>query len=201
METKSQMDSVRSFASSGTREWSAADMARSALAVIAFAALTALAGQVRVPLPFTPVPATLQLIPVLLAGAALGPMRGAASQLALMAAGSMGLPVFTGGGAGPYHLLGATGGYLIGFVGAAWLVGRLVHGPVRLGAAGVLVSMVAASLLIHLFGVLHLSIYLGGSLGGALQLGSMPFLVADILKAVVATAVFLAWPRGRKSER
>ena len=156
--------------------------------------MTAAAAQVRVPVPFSPIPITMQLIPVLLAGAFLGPRRGVASQLTLLGAGMLGLPVFTGG-AGPTHLLGPTGGYLIGFVGAAWLVGRLIHGPTKLGPAGVLISTMAGAALIHLFGVAHLAIFLGGELGFALDLGSLPFLGVDLLKAIIAASIFLGWPR------
>jgi len=176
----------------------AAELTRSAAWVLSFTVLTALAGQVRIPVPFSPVPLTLQLIPVLLAGAVLGPGRGAASQLALLVAGGFGLPVFTGGAAGPAHLLGATGGYLIGFVGAAWLVGRLAHGPVSLGPGGLTVSMMAGAALIHVFGVLHLALYLGGSLSWAMQLGSLPFLLADLTKAVLAASLLIAWRRTRR---
>lgn len=190
--------SIARTAESSLHRPSAAELARSAAWVLSFTALTALAGQIRIPVPFSPVPLTLQLVPVLLAGALLGPSRGAASQFALLAAGAFGLPVFAGGAAGPAHLLGATGGYLIGFVGAAWLVGRLVHGPVELGPAGVTVSMLAGAALIHVFGVLHLALYLGGSLSWATQLGSLPFLLADLTKAILAVSLFIAWRWSRR---
>jgi len=177
----------------------ALNLTRSAALVLSFAVLTALAGQIRIPVPFSPVPLTLQLVPVLLAGAVLGPGRGAMSQIALLAAGGLGLPVFSGGTAGPVHLLGATGGYLVGFVGAAWLVGRLIQGPVRLGPGGVAVSMMAGAALIHLFGVVHLAIFLGGSLKWALDLGSIPFLAADLLKSIIAASLFIGWSWRRQA--
>lgn len=194
------MSLVRSLDAREAGSVGARELSKGVLLVLAFTALTALAGQVRVPLPFTPVPLTLQTIPVLLAGAALGRARGAASQLVLLGVGALGLPVFTGGSAGSVHLLGATGGYLIGFVGAAWLVGRLIHGRVRLGAVRVMASMLAGSALIHLFGFVHLSLYLGGSLGRALEFGTIPFLLGDLLKAVIAASILLAWQRWQKKE-
>jgi biotin transport system substrate-specific component len=172
----------------------AAIISRNVLLVLGFAALTAAAAHMRVPVPFSPVPITMQLIPVLLAGAFLGPVRGAASQLTLLGAGMLGMPVFTSGG-GPVHLLGATGGYLIGFVGAAWLVGRLIHGPTKLGPVSVVISMMVGAGLIHIFGVTHLAIFLGGDLPTALNLGSLPFLGADLMKAVIGASIFLGWPR------
>jgi biotin transport system substrate-specific component len=177
------------------RSISVRGLAASAGLVLLFTGLTALAGQVRVPLPFTPVPLTLQLIPVLLAGAALGSVRGAASQIALLVAGIAGVPVFSGGAFGGAHLLGATGGYIFGFVGAAWLVGRLLHGPTRLGFPGILASMLAGAALIHLFGIVHLGIFLGGSPMLAFELGSLPFIIADAIKAVLAASIVAAWPR------
>jgi biotin transport system substrate-specific component len=168
---------------------------RIALGILLFAAVTAAAGQIRVPLPFTPLPVTLQTIPVLLSGAVLGPVAGPLSQLVLLALGTAGLPAFTVTGSGPVHLLGAAGGYLIGFVGASWLVGRLVHGPVPLGPGGTLVAMAAGSVLIHLLGSLHVALALGGSVGWALDLGAIPFLGADLAKALVAGLLYLAWGR------
>ncbi len=176
-------------------------ISQDAALVAAFGLLTALAGQVRIPLPFTPVPLTLQMVPVLLAGAALGPLRGAASQVVLLAAGAMGFPVFAGAAFGPAHILGATGGYLIGFVGAAWFVGRLLHADGRPGPAATFLAMLSGAALIHVFGMLHLAIFLGGDLSAAFQLGSLPFLAGDLLKTVLAAAIASAWPRRTRAAR
>ncbi|MGH7539390.1 MAG: biotin transporter BioY, partial [Gemmatimonadota bacterium] len=88
--------------------------ARRVIAVLAFAALTALGARIAVPLPGTPVPFTFQVVAVLLAGVLLGPRLGAASQAAYLAAGASGLPIFAAGG-GVAYLLGPTGGYLLAF--------------------------------------------------------------------------------------
>ena len=93
--------------------------------VIGFALLTAAAAQVRISLPFTPVPITGQTFAVLLAGASLGSMAGGASQLLYVALGAVGLPFYADGTSGWEVVQGATGGYLIGFLAAAVLVGWL----------------------------------------------------------------------------
>lgn len=176
----------------------AGTLPRSAARIVLFSCLTALAAQIRVPLPFTPVPMTFQLVPVLLAGAFLGARGAAFSQIILIVAGLAGAPVFAGGSFGPAHLLGPTGGYLLGFAGAAWLVGRLLHGPVRLGYAGVLASMLAGAALVHFFGTLNLMIFMGGNASLAFELGSLPFLIGDLLKAVLAASIFAAWSARRR---
>ena len=93
--------------------------------VIGFALLTALAAQIVIPLPFTPVPITGQTFVVLLAGAGLGATAGAASQGLYVLLGAVGLPFYAGGASGWTVARGATGGYLIGFIVAAWIVGAL----------------------------------------------------------------------------
>jgi len=166
-----------------------------ALSILLFAGLTALAGQLRVPLPFTPVPVTLQIIPVLLAGALIGPARGSGSQFLLIAAGALGLPVFAGGGFGLAHISGPTGGYLIGFTAAALLVGALLRRTETPGFGRVLLAMSAGAAVIHALGVLHLAVYTGGSLARAFELGSLPFLPGEGLKLFAAASIASAWLR------
>jgi len=104
--------------------------ARRAAAVVFMAALTAAAAQVSVPLPFTPVPLTLQPMVVLLGGAALGARLGMASQILYVCAGASGLPVFAPSAVllpGVLRLLGPTGGYLMSYPLAAWVTGRLAE--------------------------------------------------------------------------
>src|ERR671914_1696394 len=88
------------------------DWVKSAALVVAFSLLTALAAQVVVPLPWTPVPLTGQTFAVLLTGALLGPRLGALAMLAYLAEGAAGLPFFRGGAGGVGHFSGATAGYL-----------------------------------------------------------------------------------------
>src|SRR5690606_8037308 len=105
----------------------AATPARTLALVVAFAALTAVLAQLRIPLPGTPVPVTGQTLGVLLAGGALGMRAGALSQALYLLVGLVGLPVFTDAGSGWEVVSGATGGYLVAFVAAAGLVGWLVE--------------------------------------------------------------------------
>jgi biotin transport system substrate-specific component len=158
-----------------------------ALGVVLFAALTAVGATLAFPLPFTPVPVTLQTLAVILAGAMLGPVWGPASQLLYLGAGICGLPVFAGGIGGPAVLLGPTGGYLIGFVVGAWIAGLLLRpgsGWVRLGA-GLLASHAA----IFVCGLSRLLAFTGMSVPAALELGFFPFLPGLAVKTVAAAVL------------
>src|SRR3989339_566072 len=92
-----------------------------------FAALLAAVAWFKIPLPFTPVPITLQTLVVLLSGAVLGPYYGALSMILYVAVGALGLPVFAGGGSGIGALLGPTGGYLFSYFIAAFFIGKIVE--------------------------------------------------------------------------
>jgi biotin transport system substrate-specific component len=155
--------------------------------VVGFAAAVAAASQVAIPLPFTPVPITLQPMLVILAGMMLGPMAGAASMLLYLAVGATGLPVFTPVGApGIARLFGPTGGYLIAYPFAAFVAGALVArlpslmGRWLAGLAGVAV--------IYLGGTAQLSV-LGGGFEQAVRLGVLPFALFDVAKAFVAALI------------
>ena len=168
---------------------------RRVIAVLAFAAATALGAYVRVPVPLTPVPMTLQTLFVVLAGALLGPRLGAASQLAYLGAGIAGLPVFTAG-AGLGYLLGPTGGYLLAFPVTAFLAGLVAQGVTGRGIgalAALFVGLFAASLVILFGGAGWLGV-LTGDYAGALTLGLVPFLIGDVVK--VGLVALIAW-RGR----
>jgi biotin transport system substrate-specific component len=155
-----------------------------ALAVVA----TAIGAQVRVPLPWTTVPMTLQPLFVILAGALLGTRLGAASMAVYLAVGVLGAPVFSGGGAGVGWLMGPTGGYLVAFPAAAgavgWLAGDRAGGSVRL-----FVALVAGLALIYLGGVTHLAILTGRDWSSLLALGVLPFLGGDLVKVLIALIV------------
>lgn len=158
-----------------------------ALAAVFCAALTALGGAISFPLPFSPVPVTLQTLFVVLAGVMLGPIWGPASMLLYLTAGISGMPVFAGGAAGPGVLLGPTGGYLAGFVVGAWTAGLLARPGsswVRLGTA-----LLAAHAVVLLFGVTQLKIYTGNDLGTAIALGVTPFLPGLAAKLAVSVAL------------
>lgn len=148
---------------------------------VAFAAATIIAAKVRLPLPFTPVPLTLQTLVVLLAGAFLGPRVGAVSQLGYLLMSLLGLPVL----ALPYFI-GPTGGYVIGFVLAAIIMGYCA----RQGTMRWLVTGTAtASLTILICGSLWLSAYTGQDLKQAFLLGMAPFLAGDAIKCAAAIMI------------
>lgn len=171
--------------------------ARRVIAVTAFVVATALAAQVRVPIPMTPVPLTLQTMLVLLSGALLGARLGAASQLAYLALGIAGAPVFAGGAFGLAYLLGPTGGYLLAFPAAAFVVGALARpgeGRGMLDALRLVAALAAGSLVMLVSGAAWLAA-LTGDLAGAVVLGIMPFLMGDVIK--VSLAALIAW-RGRR---
>jgi len=146
-----------------------------AAAAVGFAAATALSAYVRIPLPFSPVPLTLQTLFVLLAGVTLGASAGAASQVLYLAAGACGLPVF----AGSAGLAGPTAGYLLAFPLAALIAGLLARRRTRTALA---VGLLGGTLCIYLLGSLWLALLSGGSLSAALAAGVLPFLPGDALK-------------------
>lgn len=167
--------------------------ARFVLPVIG-AAVVGLFAQVSVPLPFTPVPLTGQTLGVLLVGAALGPRRGAASLGIYVLAGAAGLPLYAAGASGSAALFGPTGGYLAGFVVAAWLVGALaVRGHDR-GPATMLAVYSLGSAAIYLLGASWLAVVLGVGPREAFALGVAPFLAGDAVKALIAAGLLpAAW--------
>jgi len=162
--------------------------------ILGFAILLALSAKLRFPVPGTPVPATLQTLVVILSGALLGPWGGAFTVLTYLAAGIAGAPVFAMGG-GVAYLMGPTGGYLIGFLPAAWIAGFLAARAK--GLWNLWGAFAVASVVIHLFGWAQLS-----ALGGpekALQIGVIPFIAGDLLKALVAASLVRSMTR--RSER
>jgi biotin transport system substrate-specific component len=162
--------------------------ARRALAMSAGVLLVSLGAQAAVPMPGNPVPITLQVPAVLIVGGVLGPALGSATLVLYLVVGALGLPVFapTGTLVGVARLFGPTGGYLLAYPVAAALVGYLTLGgrswPRLLGAA------CAGLVVIHAGGVAQLAA-LGGDLSVAMRLGSVPFLVGDILKVLLACLV------------
>jgi biotin transport system substrate-specific component len=164
-------------------------------------ALTAAASQISVPLPFTPVPFTLQPMIVLLGGAVLGPRLGLAAQIAYLAAGAAGLPVFAFSPElpqGAARLVGPTGGYLMAYPLAALVTGMLAtRGFDRRYLTSVL-AMAAGLAVIFLGGITWLTLFAPGadgrSLNAALATGFYPFVVADAIKLGLAAGVMpIAW--------
>ncbi|HNS02903.1 MAG TPA: biotin transporter BioY [Anaerolineae bacterium] len=163
--------------------------------VLAGSLLIALSAQVAIPLPFSPVPVTGQTMAVLLVGALLGSRRGSLAVLVYIAEGMAGLPVFAPGGAvGPARLLGPTGGYLIGFVLAAYLVGLLAERGWDRRVSTTAVAMALGNVVIYAVGALWLAVFVGG-LAPALTAGVLPFIPGDLIK-IAAAALLL--PAGWK---
>ena len=158
--------------------------------VAGFSLLIALSAQVAIPLPFTPVPVTLQTFAVILTGCLLGSGRGALAVIAYIAEGSLGLPFFSGGTAGIVHLLGPTGGYLVGCVASAFVAGLLSERKVALKPAGLFITLLAADLVVFLFGVTWLAAFTGPQ--KAVALGFTPFIIGDALKIVAAWSILTA---------
>jgi biotin transport system substrate-specific component len=168
--------------------------ARGALLVAGGALLTAAAAQVFVPLPFTPVPISGQTFAVLLVAAALGPARGVASMGLYVLLGLVGLPFYAEGASGTAVVMGATGGYLVGFVVAAWVVGHLARRGLDRTVWGTAVAYVAGSLVIYAVGVPWLAVVAGVGPQQALLMGVVPFLIGDAVKAALAAGLLpAAW--------
>lgn len=154
--------------------------------VVGGSLFVSLMAQLAVYLPFSPVPVTMQTFAVLLIGMAYGSRLGALTLLVYLLEGASGLPFFAGGLSGPAVLIGPTGGYLIGFIAAAWLTGWLAERGLDRKVWSTALAFAAGSIVIYLFGVLWLSRIVGFS--QALQAGVLPFLIGDILKAALAGA-------------
>ncbi len=157
---------------------------RRVVAVMAGALLVAVGAQIAVPLPGTPVPITFQIPAVVIVGGLLGPRLGATSMVLYLLAGLAGLPVFAPVGApGLARLIGPTGGYLLAFPVAAAVTGFLV----RKGASAAMVAagVLAGFAVVHAGGLTQL-LALTGDVRGALVIGTIPFVVGDGIKLVLA---------------
>jgi biotin transport system substrate-specific component len=152
-----------------------------------FGALTALGAYIMIPLP--PIPVTMQTLFVFLAGSLLGGYLGAMSQVVYILLGVIGLPVFAGGKAGAGVLLGPTGGYLIGFVLGAYILGRLASLRPRPGFLWLVFSMAVSLVVIYACGVTQLMFVAKLSLPKALAVGVLPPLPGDAAKMVVAALI------------
>ena len=163
---------------------------RNALGIVTFAVAAAFSAQIAVPLPWTPVPVTLQPMMVILAGAMLGPRLGAIAMTAYVTFGAMGAPVFSNGGAGLGWLFGPTGGYLLAAPAAAFLVGMIAG---RSGQAWRLIAgLLGGVATMYVGGVLQLMAYTGLDVQSALMAGVVPFVIGDLTKIGFAFFAVLA---------
>jgi biotin transport system substrate-specific component len=174
----------------GTRMSGAIRLASVAL----FTALTAAAAQISIPLPFTPVPLTLQPMVVLLGGAVLGARLGMAAQVVYLAAGLAGLPVFAASPVlpqGALRLIGPTGGYLMTYPVAAFVAGWLAERGLDRRYLTSLIAMTCGLAIIFAGGVIWLAFFSHPAVGfnAALRTGLYPFVPVDIVKLIVAAAI------------
>lgn len=171
----------------------AASWLRDVMLITLGALFVAALAQVEIPLPFTPVPITGQTFAVLLVGAGLGSKRGAASLAFYLAMGVVGLPFFAGGAHGLDIVVGATGGYLIGFILAAYVIGLLAERGLERNVRTSLIPFLVGTAIIYVCGVAWLAIVLG-SLSKAIAAGMLPFLIGDAIKLIAASlALPAAW--------
>ncbi len=161
--------------------------ARDIAIVISASWLLAISAQFSFNLPFSPVPVTGQTLVVLLIGSLLGKNRGAAAVGLYLLQGAVGLPVFAGGKSGFITLVGPTGGYLIGFIAAAYIVGILAELRYDKSLVYTGFSLFVGSLVIYIFGLFWLVQFVGES--SALQLGLFPFLAGDFVKILSGVIV------------
>lgn len=178
---------------------------RFTLLAIVGSAVVALCAQIQVPL--WPVPITGQTFGVLIVGMAYGARLGAVTMTLYMLEGLSGLPVFANFSAGPAVLAGPTGGYIVGFIAAAVLVGWLAERSWSRSPLGTAVAMLFGNVAIYAFGVAWLTLFFAGpgaahvaaagattALGAAVAKGLAPFLLGDVLKAVLAACLMpAAW--------
>src|SRR5205085_7034719 len=177
------------------------DFVRAAALVIGFSLLIALAAQVAIPLPWTPVPITGQTFAVLLTGALLGSRLGALAMIAYLIEGASGLPFFAAGGSGVARLLfSPTSGYLLSYPVAAFAVGLLAERGWDKRFLTAAAAMGLGSIIILLSGWAWIVRFV--SPAAAFQIGVAPFLIGDIIKIALASAVLPSgWAILRKSSR
>ena len=161
----------------------AADM----LLVIGASALIAIAAQIAIPLPFTPVPLTLQPLAVIFIGVALGSTRGAAAAALYLLEGFSGLPVFAQGHAGPVWLLGVTAGYLYSYPFAAWLAGFVSERGWGSSIVRSITGMLLALAVVYLGGWSWLAMLTDAR--SAFVAGVAPFVLADVVKVAIGAAL------------
>ncbi|CFX85242.1 BioY protein [Syntrophomonas zehnderi OL-4] len=152
-----------------------------------FGALTAIGSLIVIPM--QPVPITLQTLFTSLAGVLLGGSAAALSQVVYVLLGIIGLPVFAGGKAGLGILFGPTGGYLIGFIVGAYIIGKITEARQEPSLVWITMALVVGNLVIYTVGVTQLSLVAHLSVIKALLVGVVPFLFGDLIKLVAAVLI------------
>ena len=175
---------------------------RDAVLVTGAALLTALLAQVAIPVAGSPVPITGQTLAVVLTAAALGPARGFAGQALYLLLGAVGLPFYSDAGSGFDVVFGATGGYIIGFLPAAYLIGLAARQGQDRRITRALPLFALGQLVIFAIGVPWLAVAADLSPAAAISAGFTPFIVGGLVKAAIAgVALPGAWWVVRKSDR
>lgn len=161
--------------------------------VALMAAVTAVAAQIAIPVPFSPVPFTLQVLAVVLAGLLLGPRYGALAMAVYLLIGAVGVPVFSQFSGGLGRILGPTGGYLLSYPLAAAVAGLAARTAVSAPRSRALTTSVLWSVaglaIIYTIGAAWLSAATGISIGVAVAQGILPFVVFDLIKVGLAAIV------------
>jgi len=169
------------------RLWPQTGLARNAVLAVLGSLLVAAAAQVNVPM--LPVPMTLQSLAVLMVGAAYGSRLGAATLALYALEGAIGLPVFAGFKSG---FMLASFGYVLGFIAAAWVVGYLAERGWDKSMPKMFAAMLLGAAVLYVPGLIWLAAWIGWD--KAIQVGLLPFLVGDVVKAAVAALGFpAAW--------
>jgi biotin transport system substrate-specific component len=157
------------------------------LLVVGASAVIAIAAQVTIPLPFTPVPMTLQPLAVILVGATLGSTRGAAAAALYLVEGFSGLPVGAGGNSGPLWLFGATAGYLFSYPFAAWVAGYMSERGWGSSMVRAVSGMLLALAVIYIGGWSWFALLTDPR--AAFAQAVLPFVLADIVKVAIGAAL------------
>lgn len=155
-----------------------------------FACLTGLMAQVRITLPFTPVPVTGQVLAVLLSGIFLGGRYGCLSQAFYVGLGTMGIPWFSGAGGGLARITSITGGYLIGFIPSALIVGWLTNRYAAMRRFHFQLTLMAFGVfIIYVFGAAHFAIVMHTNFLETIKLAVLPFISVDLMKSAISACI------------
>jgi|AACY02.3.fsa_nt_gi biotin transport system substrate-specific component len=156
--------------------------------------LTIVSAQVVIPLPFTPIPITLQTFAILFGAAALGPIKSTIAQTLYILLALIGFPVLASDKGGFEAVFGATAGYLFAFILSSYVVGILAKKFSTKLVINVFISYFAGTLLIYLLGASWLSFYTGNGIIYGIEKGVLPFIIGDILKAFLAASLLpITW--------
>lgn len=163
-----------------------------------FILATAFGAYIRIPVPGTPVPITLQTFFVALSGALLGKRLGLLSQASYVFLGAIGLPIFQGYGFGPAHVFGPTGGYLIGFMVASFFIGKMLEKETS-NPLKIVISFIAGNAVLYSLGIIWLMLLYKISLFNAVTIGLIPFLALEAVKISAAALIYRTIAKRSKS--